>query len=366
MAVSTIPDPYTNGNPLLKPIGTAVTAPEKFPLRKVISAHVDVIDTLCRQNGTDVETLLSQLWLMSRKQPDLLKATPETLIPALSVGIQSGGRFGIDCYVLTFANRKAGTIEAAPCLNYKFIVSLLLQAGGAASIDVQIIYKGDVFSEQYGSEPRVIHNPPPFGTPRGEVIGVCATAYFRGTTPPRWKAMTLAQVEEVRAKSQQWKPEKAGKVCPLWYMEKTALRRLTSLLPQNPKLARVMEVINADDRLDDAEEIEGVIETLPDRPAHVDADGVDLGPASEWETVEEPEKVTVRLDVAMEKPFGKQKIPMGQLSNDGLHEAIEWAVKAEKKTGDAEGRLAHVIACAETILTARARGEIEEPQKEAA
>lgn len=366
MAVSTIPDPYTNGNPLLKPIGTAVTAPEKFPLRKVISAHVDVIDTLCRQNGTNVETLLSQLWLMSRKQPDLLKATPETLIPALSVGIQSGGRFGIDCYVLTFANRKAGTIEAAPCLNYKFIVSLILQAGGARSIDVQIVYAGDTFREVFGSEPRLIHEPPPFGTKRGEPLGVYAIAYFGHNTPPRWKAMTLAQVEEVRAKSQQWKPEKAGKVCPLWYMEKTALRRLTSLLPQNPKLARVMEVINADDRLDDAEEIEGVIETLPDRPAHVDADGVDLGPASEWETVQDDGVVRVALDVALAKEVGKPKRALGKYSNEGLQKVLAWADGEAQKTGDPSERLAFIMNCCDVILDARARGEIEEPQKEAA
>lgn len=363
MAVSTIPDPYTNGTGLLKPQG-AVTAPERFALRTVIAQHHDVISTLCKSHGTDVETLLSQLWLMSRKQPDLLKATPETLIPALSFGIQSGGRFGIDAYVLTFKNNKAGTIEAAPCLNYKFIVSLVIAAGGARSIDVQIIYKGDTFREIHGSSPQLIHEPPPFGTKRGAPIGAYGIAYFGVNVPPRWIAMTLEQIDEVRAKSQQWRYEK---VCPLWYMEKTVIRRLAKLLPQKPGMARVLEIIDGDDRLDDAEEGVAELVSSESRPAHITEDGEDVRDQYQdapSETFGDDEPETVPLAAALAWKVNKQ--PLGASRNTGLTKIREWAVGKQESEGDDQGRLAYIIACCDTILAARLAGEIAEPEKKEA
>lgn len=313
---------------------------------------------------------------MAQQNSNLRLCTTSSLTRAIARGLRSGLEIGETWHLLAFKNKELSAkhgrdiYECTGSADYKGIAALMIASGAVRAVEPHCVYEGDEFAYRYGLDAMCDHRPA-HSLKRGKMQGayVVLRLPFGGST---FLYMDLAEIEEVRQRySMQWK---RGEV-PYWYAWKTVIKRIAKTMPKDKRLAKALQAIGIDDE-SEREAVEafaaGVsddvvnVPTEPDRPAHVDADGVDLGPASEWETVEEPEKVTVRLDVAMEKPFGKQKIPMGQLSNDGLHEAIEWAVKAEKKTGDAEGRLAHVIACAETILSARARGEIEEPQKEAA
>ena len=97
--------------------------------------------------------------------------------------------------------------------------------------------------------------------------------------PPRWVALTLEEIEAVRAKSKSWGPSKVRE-CPDWYALKTCVRRLVKLLPKNPKLAAVMQRIDAAESVHESpDEIAGEITPMPaeapadNAPAIVTADG---------------------------------------------------------------------------------------------
>ena len=364
MAVSTIPDPYKQPTALVKAAPSA-TAPANFALRRTIEAHADVIAPLCPP-GVNVETVIAQLWAVCQKTPQVAQATPQSLIIGLSLGVQTGGVLGSDWYLLPFKTN--GKYEVTFAFDYKFLAACIVQAGGARSITAEVVRKNDTFRVIKGTSPRIEHEEPALGKERGPIIGFYAVAHLGHSVPPKFFVMTLEEVEKIRAKSKQWNPEKIGKICPDWYGMARVVHRIGKLLPKRPnaRMQALEQIMDSDARVDAAEEVDGVITTLPDRPAHMDADGVDHSDETpDGQEEQDDDRVTVALDVALEIQVGKNKTPLGAYSNDGLHKLVEWA-REKSQDGDESGRLARIIAACDTILEARATGEITEPVKGAA
>lgn len=353
-------DPYAQPNNHGKAMVHA-TAPTTFPLRQVIEAHRDVISPLCT-NGISVESVIAQLWIASRKSPDILKATPESLVPAISRALEVGGVIGRDVHILTFKDNRRNVIEATDCLDFKFMVELVVAAGGARSVDARIVYANDQFNVEYGTNPHIHHIPAGFGKDRGAMIGAYAVAFIGASTPPKFVALRMEQIETIRKKSKQWNEQKIG-ACPEWYAAKTAVRQLVKLLPKNPKLARAMEVMDRDERVADAEEIEAVV-TMPAadeiRPPDVSADGEDL-------TYDDSAEVDAASDAQLADALAHvvNKQALGTLRNSGIKAVLAWARKKMDEDGESE-KLATIAHHCGLIIDARALGVITEPAKEAA
>lgn len=344
-APNVVGDPYEQPYKLQKASATGITAPQHFPLRRIVEGHGDVLGPVCRSHGVDPEAVIAQLWVASQKQPGLLKATPASLVTAVARAIESGGIIGRDVHILAF-----GT-EATDCLDYKFMAELVVAAGGARSIDARIVYKGDTFREIMGSEPRLVHEPPPFGTKRGAMIGAYAIAYHGVHVPPRWVALTLEEIEAVRTKSKSWGPSKVRE-CPDWYALKTCVRRLVKLLPKNPRLAAVMQRIDAAESVHESpDEIVGEITPVP-AEAPVTVEGAQ-------DAFDERDPALV---AALDRVVNGKRL--GDLRNRGLTAIRKWASGKAAKDGDPQGRLDSIIAACDLIVEAREAGEIEEPAKE--
>lgn len=282
MAVSTIPDPYEKPYAMQK-ASPAATAPQNFPLRSVIEAHADVIAPLCPP-GVSAETVIAQLWAVCQKVPQVAQATKESLVLAICQAVQTGGNIGSDVYLLPFRNK--GVWEVSFAFDYKYLAACIVQAGGARSITAEVVRENDVFRVVKGSEPRIVHEEPTLGKERGKIIGFYAVAHLGASVPPKFFVMSLADVEKIRAKSKQWNPEKIGPVCPDWYGMARVVHRIGKLLPKRPnsRMQVIEQILDSDARVDAAEEIEGEITPIPERPATVDADGVDLSEDAEVST----------------------------------------------------------------------------------
>ena len=327
--MAAMPDSYDKPYQLQKASATGVTAQKNFALRVLVEGHGDVIGPLCRASGIDPEVLLSELYLMAQKQPDLLKATPATLLPAIADGLRAGARFGTEAYILTFRNKRAGTIEASPSLDYKFIGKLILQAGVARRIDVQLVHKNDTFREVHGSEPRLVHELPAFGTERGPVIGAYAIAHFGPNVPPRWKAMTMAQIEKIRAKSHKWNPQEVAE-CPDWYAYKCCLRRLAKLLPDDPRLADAMHIMRKDaaSEGDDEVVVDGPLEMAPE-------------PVTQSPRDDAPQS-DVSPELARALAYTVKGRTLAELGDDELTKLEQWALdKGNQRVADMCGLVLH-------------------------
>lgn len=350
-------DPYEKPYQLLKAQPVA-TAPASFPLRKTIESHADVIAPLCPP-GVNVETVMAQLWAVCQRTPQVAEATTQSLVIALCDAVQTGGIIGKDVYLLPFKNKR-GQYEVSAALDYKFLASCIIQAGGARSIDAFTVYEGDHFRPVYGTTPHIEHWPE---KTRGKITHFYAVAHIGAGLPAKFVVMTLAEVEVIRKRSKQWGPDKVT-ACPDWYGMARAVHRLGKLLPKrdNPMMRRVEAVMDSDARVEAAEEIPSVpVATVADdRPATVRPNGEDL--SEDWEVVIDPDNRERLQDASDRVVNGKT---LGLLRNSGLRSVLAWATKKLDEEG-ANDRLAAIADDCRLLLAARENGTLVEPTKEAA
>ena len=334
-----IQDPYSEKPyQLVKPEQIA-TAPKSFPLRRVLESHADVLAPLCPP-GVNIETVTAQLYAAVLRTPQIAEATPQSLIIALSNGIPTGGVCGSDWYLLPFRNK--GVMEVSFAFDYKFLAACIVQAGGARSIDAEVVRKSDTFKIVKGSNPHIIHEPPPFGDNRGPIVGFYAVAHIGANVPAKHFAMSLEDVEKIRAKSKQWNPEKIGKDCPEWYGCARVVHRLGKLLPKkrNARMEALERIMDADARVDEAEPGEIVVTG----PLEVVTDD-NTGSVSTHVNTTFDAQMTPELERALSYSV-KQKDgtsrTLADLANDELTKLEQWAHdKGNTRVADMCGLVLH-------------------------
>jgi recombination protein RecT len=165
----------------------------------------------------------------------LMACKPESIrkcaIDAVSLGLVPGGQLG-HAYLVPFGK------EATLIIGYRGMIELAKRSGVITRIEARVVYDGDFFEVDYGSEAVIIHKPT-FGE-RGEMLGVYAIAHdVHGNQ--QFEVMTKDEVEHVRSKSRAkdngpWKTD---------YHEmarKTAVKRLCKYLPMTADLAQAIEI----------------------------------------------------------------------------------------------------------------------------
>jgi recombination protein RecT len=165
----------------------------------------------------------------------LMACKPESIrkcaIDAVSLGLVPGGQLG-HAYLVPFGQ------EATLIIGYRGMIELAKRSGVIARIEARVVYDGDFFEVDYGSEAVIIHKPT-FGE-RGEMLGVYAIAHdVHGNQ--QFEIMTKEEIEHVRNKSRAkdngpWKTD---------YHEmarKTAVKRLCKYLPMTADMAQAIEI----------------------------------------------------------------------------------------------------------------------------
>lgn len=218
--------------------------------------------------GTTYDAVMQDIYIASRKPGGerIFECDPESVVTAVVTIQQWGLQIGRTAYLVPFGN------QCNAVAGYTGLIELVIASGYVRSVTAYAVYANDRFKYELGSSPFIEHQPVWEGGPRGALIGAYAIArlaHYQFVIC----YMRLEEIEVIRKTSKQWPPSKIPE-CPEWYAIKTAVRRLCKTLPQNPKLALVMRVINQSD----AGEVERVpaaeftIET-PDTPPSVDAEG---------------------------------------------------------------------------------------------
>lgn len=257
----------------------AVPAPLETPLGQIIAPYRELLTPFIR-DGHTFERVCAELALAAQKTPHLDECDPKLLVDAVSRALDTGGTIGQDVYLLPFKNK--GRYEPSVAVDYKFKASMVCLAGGARSIDARVVYDDEHFKPRYGDRPGIDHSPAIMGKPGRKVIGAYAIAFHGINHHPTVLWMPLKEIEEVRSRSKQWSPSAGIKDCPVWYACKTAVHRVVKLLPKNPKLARVLGLIEREEIEEGVAEVAGEMvdtatgEILPP-PARVMPVGPDTG-----------------------------------------------------------------------------------------
>lgn len=164
------------------------------------------------------------------KTPALIECTPVSIVQAAleaaALGLEPTGILG-GAYMVPYKNH--GIREAKLIVGYRGYIDLIHRAGAVKSIEARVVYEGDAFDVEFGTQKKIRHVPYfVTGREQGDRRFVYWIAEVDGETI--FDVLPMSTIEKAR------KASKAGDDGPWvnWYDEmakKTAIRRAVSILP---------------------------------------------------------------------------------------------------------------------------------------
>lgn len=199
--------------------------------------------------------------------PELMDCDPRLVYrevsKAAALGLYLDPQLG-EAYLIIGWNGKAKRKEPQLRIGYRGLIKLARQSGEISIIYAHEVHESDLFECSLGDHKSLVHKPDIFGD-RGAIVGYYSVVkYDNGETD--FEPMTVAQVHEIRDRSDGWKAFSAGKIKSTpWgtdeveMSKKTVIRRLTKRIPQSPELAEAI-------RIEDAAEHSEMRDITPPRP----------------------------------------------------------------------------------------------------
>lgn len=190
------------------------------------------------------ERMLALARLAATKTPKLKDCTPLSLVDAIAHASRLGLEIGSHAHLLPFKNGKTGQFEAVMIPDYRGLIHLARSSGQVRHVDARLVFKGDEFDYQLGSDPWIKHKPK-LGANRDDANLLYVYAIGHLSTGERVfdEPMTKAEVDAVRKRSRA--SENGPWVTDYQAMaKKTAVKRLAKFLPQTPELVAAIELDN--------------------------------------------------------------------------------------------------------------------------
>jgi recombination protein RecT len=275
--------------------------------------------------GTDISPqrfIKSTLHALARSHPNVMKSTKTSLLLAVLEAAESGleptGQYG-GAHLVPFWNKDIKQFEATLIRDYRGLIKMVKRSGAVSRIMADVVYEGDDFAYERGTNPGIHHVPTTDPAGRGNVTHVYAAAWDPQGRLIDFAVMTLAEVEVIRKRAA------SGKSGP-WVndpgemMKKTAIRRLIKTIPDvaTPQLARALEAEDAFEDRAASPEVAVAVGSRRSRLLQRLAGGAETA-----STATEPSgRDTPQGDPAEapEGPAGKAEAEAGMDSDEGLPE----------------------------------------------
>ena len=364
-AASDPEDPYTvEGSRLAvhTPQPTALALRSELG-RLLLDAHSEFV-ALAKASGLEPERLVLELVAVARKKPEILKCTHDSIMTFMFDAAKTGLVIGRGCFpVPVNDNSTRPPTKRLECwIGYKGMKELVVYGGTVRDVFAQVRFEGDHWLETLGLHPTLEHRPGPHFGDMSRALGVYAVALFRGGLA-RHKYFSREKIEEYR-KMNRADTTKASSPWvshteEMWKAK--AILRLASDLPQNPRLAHALHVVDRDE--DGAVEnafvnaqapAESVGQLPPMRAITSSADSpADVPPR----TMSLREALTVPVRIK-----GGGFRTMAEHRNTGLAALQAWAREGLEKDPEHVG-LQRIATAAGVVLEARARAECAEPPR---
>jgi recombination protein RecT len=140
---------------------------------------------------------------------------------------------------------------------YQGLIKLLTDSGAVTSIEAQVVFEGDDFMFDRATEEKITKHVPYFltGQARGKIRAVYSKAVLKDKSF-HVEIMSMADVEEVRERSESYKAMKAGKIktC-IWASDeaemcrKTVIKRHQKYLPKSAGMERFHQAIELENQV---------------------------------------------------------------------------------------------------------------------
>lgn len=176
-----------------------------------------------------------------RRTPKLMQCTQQSIGGAVLTAAQLGLMLGVNGagWLVPFKD------EAVLVIGYQGMVDLCYRSDRVDSVSADVVCENDKFDYEQGLNQRLKHIPELKG-PRGPAYAAYAIANIRGSDRPVYVVMNQQEIMDVKkaspAASKSESPWNGPFEYEMW--KKTALRRLTKLLPKSVELASALEFEN--------------------------------------------------------------------------------------------------------------------------
>lgn len=320
--------------------GTAVAVPEKnrvVALLRSEEAQRRIVPLL--GHGASYDQVMAEVWLAVQTNPKIMECAPVDIVMSTARAVATGGRIGRDVYLVPFKGKLA-VVE-----DYKFLAKMIVQAGGARAVTPGVVYEGDEFEWELGTNCFIRHKPSGEDRKNRKITHAYAFAKVRFGESVI-VVLDRSEIEKIRRDhSKQWKDGPLEAIP--WYGPKSCIRRLAKVLPDNPRLAAALRKLGLDTDDVDGDELPEIpeAEVTPfhghakelaplaenwsrSRPLANQADGFGYGGADE--TPLAPEAIQAMRDEP--DPF------TGEQTTDGELPLGEPPVRAVRRSAQGEGR----------------------------
>lgn len=205
-------------------------------------------ENMLRETSFAIQAANSNTMLMEATPQSVAKAVWNTAITGLSLNP-----------VLKLAyltpRRISGTMEALLMPSYMGLSKLITDTGAVINIYAHVIYRGDEWDVEYGTERKLTHKPKFISSKKDDVIAAYSVAVLHDGSKA-FELMSLEELHSIRERSDGYRSFKEGKAkSAIWESDfgemcrKTTIKRLAKYLPKSDVKAweKVMEAIKLDD-----------------------------------------------------------------------------------------------------------------------
>lgn len=211
-----------------------------------------------------VDRMIGLAMLAVVQQPKLLQCRPQSVLQAImqaaQLGLEVNGPLG-HAYLVPYNTREHGMLcQLIP--GYRGLIYLAKNSGAIAAGEARLVYEGETFDVEYGTDPKIVHRP------RWDIERIddaIVAAYFVARLPDgtrQFEVMSRAEIERIRQRSRA-KDEGPWKTDFGEMARKTPTRRGLKYLPiSNPEEGRKLAMALELDNRFESGEMSGVLPEL--------------------------------------------------------------------------------------------------------
>lgn len=206
-----------------------------------------------------VDRMIGLAMLAVVQQPKLLQCRPQSVLQAImqaaQLGLEVNGPLG-HAYLVPYGD----ICQLIP--GYRGLIYLAKNSGAIAAGEARLVYEGETFDVEYGTDPKIVHRP------RWDIERIddaIVAAYFVARLPDgtrQFEVMSREEIERIRSRSKAkddgpWKTD-FGEMA-----RKTPTRRGLKYLPiSNPEEGRKLAMALELDNRFESGEVSGVLPEL--------------------------------------------------------------------------------------------------------
>jgi recombination protein RecT len=209
--------------------------------KRELGMYEKTLVKLLEGNGVSVDKFMMVVDNAVRKVPALLNVDRKTLfasvLTAAEMGLEPNTPMGLS-YLIPFKN------QCQFIIGYQGVIHMLYRNDRIQKIMCEVVRENDDFDRSIGDDMHWKFKYKPATGDRGKWIGIFAIIHLKDSVP-LFQYMTLAELEEIKACSQNPGLYGSAKDPQMWMYKKAVIKQCAKLAPREKRIANALNLDSA-------------------------------------------------------------------------------------------------------------------------